>query len=407
MRVTVVGAGLTGLFSAYYLKRAGHDVIIYESSERVGGLVQTLSTPYGPVETAANGMLNSPEFEEMCEVIGCEMTVAKSESRKRFIFRNGKARRWPLNIAETLVMIFKFFISAVTFKLKPRPSESVDVWASRVFGSGFSKQFLGPALSGIYAGDIEMMSAPLIFNRFFIKNKKKPLKNNRGLVAPLKGMGDLANCLKDYLVLENVKFKLSELFILSKHPSNEPLIIATSSNEASKCLREKFSEVAQKLGDIDTLPLVTATFFVNEPLLKGFGCLFPKQEKFSSLGVLFNTEIFEGRSKDRKYFSETWILGGAFNRNIISLSDSEITTLIREDRARLGGMQEKFMGSVITRWPSVLPHYTLELEKTLNLDIFLKLKNDLIFLQGRYNGTLGLSRILLACRKLPLELNRK
>ncbi|HZR15809.1 MAG TPA: FAD-dependent oxidoreductase, partial [Verrucomicrobiae bacterium] len=40
--VAIIGAGITGLTSAFYLKRKGIPVTVYESSGRVGGVIQSL-----------------------------------------------------------------------------------------------------------------------------------------------------------------------------------------------------------------------------------------------------------------------------------------------------------------------------------------------------------------------------
>ena len=39
--VAVIGAGVAGLAAAYRLKRKGYRVVIYEASERVGGVIRT------------------------------------------------------------------------------------------------------------------------------------------------------------------------------------------------------------------------------------------------------------------------------------------------------------------------------------------------------------------------------
>ena len=45
MKTAVVGAGYAGLSAAYDLARAGHDVVIYEASDRAGGLAVWFKEP--------------------------------------------------------------------------------------------------------------------------------------------------------------------------------------------------------------------------------------------------------------------------------------------------------------------------------------------------------------------------
>ena len=46
MRVAIIGAGFGGMAAAYDLKNAGHEVIIYESADYVGGLASGFKEPY-------------------------------------------------------------------------------------------------------------------------------------------------------------------------------------------------------------------------------------------------------------------------------------------------------------------------------------------------------------------------
>lgn len=46
MKIAIIGAGFGGMAAAYDLKKAGHDVVIYESAEFVGGLASGFKEPH-------------------------------------------------------------------------------------------------------------------------------------------------------------------------------------------------------------------------------------------------------------------------------------------------------------------------------------------------------------------------
>ena len=150
MQVKVIGAGFSGLVTAYYLVKEGFNVQVVETKSRAGGLIQTIQTEHGPVETAANGIRNSARLEAMCADIGVPLQPTRREARARFIYR-GQPRRFPLSAAEVMKLGFRFAASATS--LRPRPFETIVAWGQRVVGKGGTDFFLAPALGGIYAGD--------------------------------------------------------------------------------------------------------------------------------------------------------------------------------------------------------------------------------------------------------------
>ena len=46
MKIAIIGAGFGGMAAAYYLKKSGHEVTIYESANYVGGLASGFKEPH-------------------------------------------------------------------------------------------------------------------------------------------------------------------------------------------------------------------------------------------------------------------------------------------------------------------------------------------------------------------------
>jgi len=387
-RIKVVGAGFSGLVTAYFLTKQGFKVEVCEKSARAGGLIKTIRTAHGLVETAANGLLNSARLEAMCADIGVPLQATRRDGRKRFIFR-GRPRQIPLDLSEMLSFAWRF--TRNVRNLRPRQFETIGEWGVRVVGEGATDYLLAPALGGIYAGDPQRMSASLIFGRAalpdHLQTNRPERAKVRGTVAPPNGMQQLIDGLYDYLDRAGVEF------LFDHHASAKedcPLVVCLSAPAASEYLAERAPKISQALGTVEMLSIVTVTCFYSPEAarLKGFGCLFPGDQGFRARGVLFNDCIFEGRGPAH---AETWIFGGALDPEVVNLSDLEFAELIASDRERLYGDRDGTLDIHITRWPKALPHYSIDLERIL---MTLPPPPSHIGLVGNYLGRIGLAKLL-------------
>jgi oxygen-dependent protoporphyrinogen oxidase len=377
---TIIGAGFSGLVTAFYLTRAGWRVEIHEREQRAGGMLATRQTVHGPVETAANGLLNSARLEELSAAINVPLLTTLPASRKRYIWRE-KPRRWPLGLAETARLAGG--VAWHARRLGPFPNETIAAWGRRVLGAGAAKFLLATGLSGIYAGDAERLSATLILRR--TRAAQKPAR--RGTVAPAGGMQALVDGLTDYLEQRGAVFHYGSAFTPD---GATPTVLCVNAPAAAQALAGVAPAVSQALSRIEMLPVVTATCFYppGAARYEGFGCLFPRGYGWRALGVLFNTSIFAGRGAG---VSETWILGGATDKDVISLSDDDLTTLLTDEHNRLHDRNDAPLAVHITRWPQALPHYTVELEQMLAALPPLPPK---LVLCGNYLGGIGLTKIV-------------
>jgi oxygen-dependent protoporphyrinogen oxidase len=386
--ITVIGAGFSGLVTAYFLTKAGCRVQVFEKSSRPGGLIQTIRTEHGLIETAANGILNSARLEAMCADIGVPLLAARRDGRKRFIYRD-KPRQLPLNTRDAARLAFRVVRNATG--LRPQQFETIAGWGNRVLGRGATDYVLAPALAGIYAGDINRLSASLIFGQACLPDHlrtSRPKKARlRGIVAPPHGMQQLIDGLVNYLKDKGVEFIFEKD---ARSDLNQPTIVCLSASSASLYLKNSAPEIASALGQIEMLSLVTATCFLDDDAasLNGFGCLFPVDQGFRARGVLFNDCIFEGRGPAQ---SETWIFGGALDPEIVTFNEDELTALISGERQRLFQKDDHPLATHVTRWPRALPHYSVELERILAT---LATPPPNVALVGNYLGRIGLAKII-------------
>ena len=71
MKIAIVGGGISGLTCAFWLKKFGHKVTLFEKKNHLGGWIQSTKTPLGSiVDIAANGWLdNEPAVHQLIDAL--------------------------------------------------------------------------------------------------------------------------------------------------------------------------------------------------------------------------------------------------------------------------------------------------------------------------------------------------
>jgi protoporphyrinogen/coproporphyrinogen III oxidase len=391
-RVAVIGGGFSGLVTAYYLAREGVPVTLLEKSDRLGGLISTLDTPHGPVEAAASGIRSSARLEELCRDLDLPLVGTRKESRARYLFRD-EPRRWPLGPVESARFAGRLSSALLTRRFRPRPQETIDAWGRRALGAPATHFIVSAALQGIYAGDPLQLSASLILG----KKKRPPRGDRKGLLAPPVGMSQLIDALENRLTSLGVEIRTG---ITADGAVEPPFVVSTAAHHAAELLRERAPAAAAALDSIEMLPLLRITAFYpsEENTVGGFGVLFPRQQGVRALGVLFNTNIFPGRGA---MHSESWIYGGAVDREMVDLDDRQLGEVLARDRERLYGRHVDPIASYPQRWPRALPHYDLRLESLLRSGFALP---DGVFLAGNYLSGIGLPMLLERGHRVASEI---
>ena len=377
--VSVIGAGLSGLVAAWHLAERDHAVTVFDRRSGPGGLIQTCITDHGLVETGANAFVRDEIVDRWFARLGLEPLSPRRASRRRYIFRDGRPRRWPLNIGESAGCVLRLAAAALTRQFSARTGESMADWGRRVAGPAATDWLVEPAMQGIYATPADELSAAVVFNA--------RRRGRRELVAPEHGMGDFAARLHARLIARGVRFRFNST--IDAIDSGAPTIIATGAPAAAELLRDHAPEVAALLRRIRAASLATVTlFFEPHPDdIRGFGVLFPEPSGAAALGVLFNADIFDGRSDVR---SETWMVGDR-GRGLTALPDRQLLEILAADRYVLCGRHATPLSSHITRWPQAIPVYD---RRIAELRLALDALPAGIALAGNYLGRIGVAALL-------------
>ncbi len=369
MTVHVIGAGLSGLATAWFLTERGARVRVIEAADRPGGLIHTERVPEGLIERAARAFTWTPAIEALFTGLDVAPVYARDQSKRRYIFRNGKPTRWPLTQFETLGAGARLLRAWAGRQMDARGTETVADWGARVLGPAATTWLLAPALQGIYAAPPEDLSASAIFGKDRPKGGK--------LAAPAGGMGELMDHLHRALQQRGVVFEFGNAADSNEIDASHPAVICTNAPAAARLLAPHAPQLAAALDRIRMVSMlaVHAFFAPHADDLHGFGVLFPRPSGVKALGAVFNAEVFPGRSELR---SETWMYGDA-------------TEQMLRDRAMLTGRSDAPIASYVTQQPNALPVYD-----TAVLDARAAL-TDLpahLAIAGNYLGRLGVSNLV-------------
>lgn len=382
----IIGAGISGLLTAYVLDKNGFKVTLIEEAERPGGLIFTRQTEYGPAEAAAHSFLVTDEVREICQDLGVELSSVNPEARARYIYRRGKLRRFPLSIIEALIAFFKAYF-VLSRPDVSRGSATLEEWGNRHLGKGALNYLLSPFLTGIYAArpseicvgaafpsmeipaGQSLLSAQL--RKFRLRLTRPKGQNKAGhkkMMAPTHGMGSLIQALEKRLNERlGERFRKGEKVL--RLPEGSNVILAVPAPRAAALLSEKDPELSKALSEVQYSPLVSATIFApknafaNAP--RGVGVLVPEKENRGCLGILFNSSAFPGRAKDEESLvSLTMMFGGTVQPEIIDKPDHELHALIRYELKTVLNIDESGAQSAqifIHRWPNAIPRYDRKL----------------------------------------------
>jgi len=378
--VTIVGAGISGLLAGYILKKRGYSIRILEQSGRAGGLIETKSTLHGPIETAAHSLMVNPEIEALMRDLRVDLSEVHPKSHARYIYRNGKMRKFPLTFFEAIQTLIRIF-SRPARPIDPE-NASLAEWCRTYVGEAALKYLLAPFVTGVFAASPDELLLSVAFPRLMPDHPEKSLIGNLfskrktasgtqsrrpRMMAPTRGMADLIETLKARLAPEIEYGKKLESLpdgpFSGLIPENSNLVLSIPAPELATLLDSRDPVAAQALRAIEYSPLITCTVFIRSDSFtkhppRGVGVLIPRGEGLRILGVLFNSSAFPERTKNSEIHSYTVMLGGTSDPKALELSDLEVRDLIETELKTLFGLRKPTEAIEITRWKKAIPVYS-------------------------------------------------
>ncbi len=294
-KVSVWGAGISGLLIAHYLQKAGFNVTVFETSSHIGGKIQSKIVQGAVVEKAANALFLNADGYELLQELGLEI-LRPPKKLDRFIFSKGKPRSpFSLDLLKRLLALRK---------RPPQIAEGLSVsdFFTPLLGEEKIRTLLSPALSGIYATDASSLHFLSLFPeareaRFFpsywsfFKHVKKSRKGNP---SPLKGSVGFRGGMQTLIqaLAQGLDVQTSSKDRINFRENN---IICTEAMNAADLIQSHRSDMSAELKRIRYLHVSTVNVFLKHEVRKlkrAFGVLIPSFEDFKAIGILNNRAIF-------------------------------------------------------------------------------------------------------------------
>lgn len=183
--VVILGAGVTGLSAAYFLRQKRPDlrVTLLERSARVGGNIVTEQRDGFLLDGGPDSFLRTkPQAVRLCKELGLEqdLITVREESRAVYVAHDGQLALLPAGLSlavptrlgpmlETPLLSWPGKLRMLGDLLLPahfaqgEGDESIADFVARRFGREAAERLAPPLLGGIFAGDVRQLSVRATF----------------------------------------------------------------------------------------------------------------------------------------------------------------------------------------------------------------------------------------------------
>ncbi len=369
----IVGAGIGGLTLAFKLHRGGLNVLVLEKNSRVGGWANTSSVDGYVLENGPNSTFATEQVLKLCHEVDLEDQIcfAAPAAKQRFVLLRRTAGhssliKVPDNLKtamRTPLLTWNEKLRALAEPFMPTSGvddESVMSFASRRFGSGIANKVLAPALSGIWAADINTLSARSALSRLvelerefgsilrgMLKTKAEKRRRRGPTISFYNGMQQLALHLAAALpegsllceaAVQRVRYDQSGVRVFARTAAGnvqqfngKKLILTADSVSTARLIEDAAPALAERIEAIPHAPMGVMHLAWNADALEkppvGFGFLATPAKGKPLLGALFNSNCFPARAPEGKLLI-TCFLGGSVNKDLCDPSNQNVARLV-------------------------------------------------------------------------------
>ncbi|GGA73032.1 protoporphyrinogen oxidase [Edaphobacter acidisoli] len=440
-RIAIVGGGIAGLTAAYELarlrERSPVQVVLFESSARLGGIVETVREGGFVIECGPDGWVTEkPWARELAEGLGLEGEIVPSNDsqRKTYVLTGDRLVPIPDGMRMMVPKILQNIDSSELFsdqaklgfhreleraeELKaaaPDEDESVATFVRRHFGEEVIEKIGSPLLSGVLGGDAEKLSVRAVMAPFVAMERehgsliralqiREKSSQNAIFTSLISGTGALVDRMEAYVPPDWIRLNSSVRSIARDdkgwrvETAHNPewglerfdAVLLAAPIDVARTLLQLTDERAAELMAMDASSAVVVGFGFPDAskfsIPPGFGFLVPRGSGSHLLACTFVDQKFPHRVPPGGRLLRAFFGGEAAER-MMRCGNDEIAAIARGELARILGPLPEPQVSVVRRWPRSLPLYAVgHLERMAELDGRVRQLPGLWLLGNGYRG---------------------
>jgi oxygen-dependent protoporphyrinogen oxidase len=405
--VAIVGGGISGLSTAYYLAKDGVPSTLLESRSRLGGVIQSERVDGCTIEGGPDSFLSvKPAAMELIREMGLADEVIGSNDHLRvtYVWKGGRlvplpdglqlmvpTKLMPLLTTRLLSWSTKFRMGMELFHPPSRHPEdqSVAEFVTEHYGAEAVDYLAEPLLSGIFGGSPAALSIGSVLPRFvelqakygsLTKGVLTEMKANRAqgkglpLFRTLKGgLAQLTGALTERIgghatVVERraqaVERTAGGFRVRLGDGSIEcaRVVLACEAHNAGALIGGIDGRLAELLSGIPySSSMTVALGFPDSAFprpLRGFGFLVPKRERRRLVACTWVATKFPNRAPAGMTLLRCF-LGGMDDAGILGETDDAILSAVLGELHDIVGFQAQPAFTRIFRWPRSMAQYTV------------------------------------------------
>lgn len=438
-RIAIIGGGIAGVTAAYELAQLSNkgeplEVALYETSSRLGGIVETIYEGGFVIEGGPDSWVTEkPWAQQLAIELGLEEELIPSNDhqRKTYVLIDGLLKAMPDGMrmmvptdlaaldasdlfSEQAKRAFHLEVERAT-ELKsaaPTHDESVAEFVRRHFGDEILNKIGAPLLSGVFGGDVTQLSVRAVMAPFValereygsliagLQARQTNAKKAAIFTTLRSGLGTLID--RMVAAIPQQWIHLNTTVEKIERTGNNWVIDTTTGCESFDCVllaapphvaRTLIAPVDAAASELMRMEATSAvivgfSFYESDTIHvpPGFGFLVPAGSDSLLLACTFIDQKFPDRVPSGGRLLRAFFGGRAAER-MMRCGNDETAAIARMELARILGPLPEPRITVVRRWPLSLPQYGVgHLERMAELDERVRRLQGLWLLGNGYRG---------------------